>query len=72
MKGIPLLIVNTTHLIAAYDVLLPRSSRRSGGARWRGGMFRRPYEKLFADMYNESDGLVVLSEGLRRTGASAV
>ncbi|MFO0673169.1 MAG: hypothetical protein U0235_26720 [Polyangiaceae bacterium] len=29
-------------------------------------VFRRPFERQFASIYNDSDGLVVLSEGLRR------
>ncbi len=67
MKGIPLLCVNTTHLAAAYDVLLPESISKIEAV--HAGleiMFRRPYEELFAKIYNDSDGLVVLSEGLRR------
>ena len=66
MKGIPLLMVNTTHLAAAYDVLLPESLSKveavHAGLEF---MLKRPYERAFADMYNQSDGLVVLSEGLR-------
>lgn len=66
MKGIPLLCVNTTHLVAAYDVLLPERLSKLG---WiNAGLelaLKRPYEKLFASIYNNSDGLVVLSEGLR-------
>jgi 1,2-diacylglycerol 3-alpha-glucosyltransferase len=66
MKGVPLLCVNTTHLAAAYDVLLPECLSRSEIVR-AGllGMLRRPCEGLFARIYNRSDGLVVLSEGLR-------
>ncbi|WP_394850238.1 glycosyltransferase [Pendulispora brunnea] len=67
MKGIPLLIVNTTHLAAAYDVLLPEKLSKIEAVHGGLEMFlRRPYEELFASIYNESDGLVVLSEGLRR------
>jgi 1,2-diacylglycerol 3-alpha-glucosyltransferase len=66
MKGIPLLFVNTTHLAAAYDVLLPeRLSKIEAVHAGLDFMFRRPYENLFADIYNDGDGLVVLSEGLR-------
>ena len=67
MKGIPLLIVNTTHLAAAYDVLLPQKLSKIEAV--HAGlelMLRRPYEKTFSTIYNQSDGLVVLSEGLRR------
>lgn len=66
MRGIPLLCVNTTHLAAAYDVLLPEKLSKVPAV--HAGLelaLRRPYEKLFATIYNNSDGLVVLSEGLR-------
>jgi 1,2-diacylglycerol 3-alpha-glucosyltransferase len=67
MKGIPLLSVNTTHLAAAYDVLLPeRISKIEGVHAGLEMMLKRPFEKTFANIYNETDGLVVLSEGLRR------
>jgi len=66
MKGVPLLCVNTTHLPAAYDVLLPdrlsRSDLLQAGVHFT---LRRPFERLFSGIYNQSDGLVVLSEGLR-------
>jgi glycosyltransferase involved in cell wall biosynthesis len=66
MKGIPVLFVNTTHLSAAYDVLLPEAIAKVGWV--KAGLelaLKRPYEKHFASIYNDSDGLVVLSEGLR-------
>jgi glycosyltransferase involved in cell wall biosynthesis len=66
MKGVPLLCVNTTHLAAAYDVLLPE--KLSKNEFLQAGLqltLKRPFERLFARMYNQSDGLVVLSEGLR-------
>lgn len=66
MRGIPLLCVNTTHLAAAYDVLLPERLAKLGWV--NAGVelaLKRPYEKLFSGIYNNSDGLVVLSEGLR-------
>jgi 1,2-diacylglycerol 3-alpha-glucosyltransferase len=66
MRGTPLLCVNTTHLAAAYDVLLPERMSKLGWV--NAGLeltLKRPYEKLFASIYNNSDGLVVLSEGLR-------
>jgi 1,2-diacylglycerol 3-alpha-glucosyltransferase len=65
MKGIPVLIVNTTHLVAAYDVLLPENLSRNDLVHAGLMTLKRPYEKLFATIYNQSDGLVVLSEGLR-------
>ncbi len=67
MKGIPLLCVNTTHLPAAYEVLLP--SWLSGVPGFREGIelcLRGPFEQLFCNIYNESDGLVVLSDGLKQ------
>jgi glycosyltransferase involved in cell wall biosynthesis len=66
MKGVPLLCVNTTHLVAAYDVLLPERLSKSDVL--QAGVhlaFKRPFERLFSHIYNQSDGLVVLSEGLR-------
>jgi glycosyltransferase involved in cell wall biosynthesis len=66
MKGIPLLCVNTTHLAAAYDVLLPEKLSKNElihtGLHFA---FKRPFLKLFSGIYNDSDGLIVLSEGLR-------
>ncbi len=66
MRGIPLICVNTTHLSAAYDVLLPENVKRLGWV--NAGLefaLKRPCDNLFANIYNDSDGLVVLSEGLR-------
>jgi glycosyltransferase involved in cell wall biosynthesis len=66
MRGIPLLCVNTTHLAAAYDVLLPESLSKNDLV--QAGVqltLTRPFEKIFSNIYNRSDGLVVLSEGLR-------
>jgi glycosyltransferase involved in cell wall biosynthesis len=66
MKGVPLLCVNTTHLAAAYDVLLPETLSRSELVQTGLHLaLRRPCERLFASIYNRSDGLIVLSEGLR-------
>ena len=66
MKGIPLLCVNTTHLAAAYDVLLPEKLSKIDAVHTGLELtLKRPFEKLFAGIYNESDGLVVLSEGLK-------
>ena len=66
MKGVPLLCVNTTHLVAAYDVLFPEKLSRNQLLQ-SGLLFtlKRPFERLFSGIYNQSDGLVVLSEGLR-------
>lgn len=66
MKGIPLLCVNTTHLAAAYDVLLPENAKKLGWVNTGLELaLKRPCENHFASIYNDSDGLVVLSEGLR-------
>lgn len=65
MKGIPLLCVNTTHLPAAYEVLLPSWMARLQSLRSAlVACLKHPFERLFCDIYNNSDGLVVLSEGL--------
>lgn len=66
MRGIPLLCVNTTHLSAAYDVLLPESIKNLGWVNTALELaLKLPVDKHFVDIYNDSDGLVVLSEGLR-------
>jgi glycosyltransferase involved in cell wall biosynthesis len=66
MKGIPLLCVNTTHLVAAYDVLLPEKLSKIELVHTAlEGALKRPFERTFANIYNNSDGLIVLSEGLR-------
>jgi 1,2-diacylglycerol 3-alpha-glucosyltransferase len=65
MKGVPQLCVNTTHLVAAFDVLLPEGLSNSGLLRAGVRALQGPFERLFAGIYNQSDGLVVLSEGLR-------
>jgi glycosyltransferase involved in cell wall biosynthesis len=66
MKGVPLLCVNTTHLVAAYDVLLPEKLSKNELLQATLNLtLKRPFERLFANMYNQSDGLIVLSEGLR-------
>jgi len=65
MRGIPLLCVNTTHLVAAYEVLLPE--RLAHIELVQAGVLaalRGPFERTFAGIYNDSDGLIVLSEGL--------
>jgi 1,2-diacylglycerol 3-alpha-glucosyltransferase len=66
MKGVPLICVNTTHLAASYDALLPE--KLSKNELFQASLlyaFTRPFERLFSGIYNQSDGLVVLSEGLR-------
>ncbi len=67
VKGIPVLCVNTTHLSAAYDVLLPEAvSKIPAVHAGVDALLKRPCDQLFKRVYNESDGLIVLSEGLRR------
>jgi glycosyltransferase involved in cell wall biosynthesis len=65
VKGIPLIAVNTTHVPAAYHVLLPtwlsKHPAVHGALRWA---LLRPCERLFTSIYNGGDGLVVLSDGL--------
>jgi hypothetical protein len=64
MKGIPLICVNTTHLTAAYDVLLPEKlSKIPAVHKGLEALLKRPYENLFTNLYNRADGLIVLSEG---------
>ncbi len=65
MNGTPLLCVNTTHLRAAYDVLLPPSLAKWKLAHAVVRMALEPLERFYVSVYNASDGLVVLSEGLR-------
>ncbi|HKQ68203.1 MAG TPA: glycosyltransferase [Polyangiaceae bacterium] len=63
--GTALLCVNTTHLEAAYDVLLPESiAKQPLVHKTVEYTLRRPYERLFAGIFNRSDGLMVLSDGL--------
>ncbi len=64
-RGVPLLCVNTTNLAQAYEALMPAYAKRPFAHALVEGALLRPYEALFASMYNASDGLVVLSEGLR-------
>ena len=66
MKKIPLLCVNTTHLAAAYDVLLPERLSKMPAVHGTVELaLKRPLESICADLYNGGDGLIVLSEGLR-------
>jgi glycosyltransferase involved in cell wall biosynthesis len=65
VKRIPLLCVHTTHLAAAYDVLLPQWLSKGSLHRIVDRGLTRPLERLSSGEYNDSDGLIVLSEGLR-------
>ncbi len=65
LNGTPLLCVNTTHLKTAYDVLLPPSLAKMRLAHEAFRVALEPFERFYIAIYNASDGLVVLSEGLR-------
>jgi glycosyltransferase involved in cell wall biosynthesis len=64
---VPFMSVNTLHLPSVYDVILPESLH---GNRAIDGFFLErvvPWlEKHSADVYNKTDGLIVLSKGLER------
>jgi glycosyltransferase involved in cell wall biosynthesis len=65
-RGIPLLCVNTVHFASVYDVILPDVLHAS--ERFKGFCQNTvvPFmESASARMYNASDGLIVLSEGLK-------
>src|SRR5262249_48185738 len=65
VKRTPLLCVNTTHLAAAYECLLPASMADFGIVHQAVRvLLERPVQRLYASMYNRSDGLIVLSDGL--------
>ncbi len=65
-EGVPFLCVNTIHLPSVYNVVLPDSWVKRSFVRW---LFERkvvPWlEHHAAQQYNRSDGLIVLSEGLK-------
>lgn len=62
---VPFLAVNTLHLGAAYDVLLPDvlAAQRSVRALFERGVVPA-VERHAAHVYNQTDGLIVLSRGL--------
>lgn len=64
--NVPLVCVNTIHLPAVYDVLLPEALHKTP---WIVKLFENhviPWvERANARVYNGGDGLVVLSEGLK-------
>ena len=64
--GVPMVCVNTIHLPSVYDVLLPEAIHEN---RLAHAVFQRrlvPWvERKTAEVYNGSDALVVLSEGLK-------
>ena len=65
-RGVPMLCVNTVHMASVYDLVLPDMLNES--ERFRAfciGTVVPFIEAQAASMYNESDGLIVLSEGLK-------
>ncbi|HEX6274105.1 MAG TPA: glycosyltransferase [Polyangiaceae bacterium] len=65
-RGVPMLCVNTVHLASVYDVLLPDVLHESSRFRqFCDGTVVPFVEQQAVRMYNESDGLIVLSEGLK-------
>jgi 1,2-diacylglycerol 3-alpha-glucosyltransferase len=65
-RGVPLVCVNTIHLPSVYNVILPESLYRTRAD----DAFREhvvPWlEQQMVSAYNQGDGLVVLSAGLKR------
>jgi glycosyltransferase involved in cell wall biosynthesis len=65
-RGVPMLCVNTIHLASVYDVLLPDVLHESERFREFCNATVVPFvEQQAVRIYNESDGLIVLSEGLK-------
>jgi glycosyltransferase involved in cell wall biosynthesis len=63
---VPLLCVNTIHLPSVFTVVLPDCLHRVGAAKTLLQSTIVPWlEQQFVKSYNESDGLIVLSAGLR-------
>jgi glycosyltransferase involved in cell wall biosynthesis len=66
-KGIPLVCVNTVHVESVYPVVMPEALHDNAAAHW---LFRKTFLRLAegtsADVYNESDGLIVLCKGLEQ------
>lgn len=64
--GVPLVCVNTVHMPSVYDVLLPQALHRNALA---DHLFQKrviPWvEQQTAAAYNQGDGLIVLSQGLK-------
>ncbi len=66
MRGTPVICVNTTHLTMAYEVLLPDALAAVPAVHKAVlAALSKPFEISYSSWYNASDGLVVLSEGLR-------
>jgi 1,2-diacylglycerol 3-alpha-glucosyltransferase len=67
LRGTPVICVNTTHLTMAYEVLLPEALAAVPVVHKAVlGALAKPFEISYSAWYNASDGLVVLSEGLRQ------
>jgi 1,2-diacylglycerol 3-alpha-glucosyltransferase len=66
-QHVPFLCVNTMHMGAAYNVMLPDQLLRN---QFVNGLFETkliPWvERVAAQVYNQSDGLIVLADGLER------
>jgi 1,2-diacylglycerol 3-alpha-glucosyltransferase len=65
--GVPFLAVNTIHLPSVYNVILPDRLNESAAVRrlFEGNIV--PWlERHSAEVYNQGDGLIVLSNGLER------
>ncbi len=66
VNGTPVICVNTTHLTMAYEVLLPEALAVVPAVHKAVlGALAKPYEATYARLFNDSDGLIVLSEGFR-------
>ncbi len=71
MRGVPLLCVNTTHLAAAYDVLLPERVSRIGAVHTvLHKTLRAPMERLFVDLYNQETASSCRARACAITGAN--
>ena len=63
---VPYISVNTVHLPSVYNVVLPERLYQVGAVRKAFGGGVIPWlERQIASVYNQGDGLIVLSEGLR-------
>lgn len=66
-KGIPLVCVNTVHLPSVYPVVMPDALHHNETAHW---LFQKTFlrlaERTSVDVYNDSDGLIVLCKGLEQ------
>jgi glycosyltransferase involved in cell wall biosynthesis len=66
-ENVPYLCVNTVHLPSVYNVLLPDRLNRSPVVHASFSEYLIPWvERNTADNYNQSDGLIVLSEALAK------